>query len=349
MYPHEVLLEQQDDEAHITAWEFRRALIEERVRTVDADVVCFQEVSPTSFEVDFRFMEEELGYDGCALYKKGRFRPATFWKTSELTLVAPEVHKDRCLLTAFQRAAGKGDGGINDQLSTPSLWFVANCHLQAGQNGPRRVRQIQEAIKGILTLARKLKVPAPEQSCRMIVCGDFNGGAESGAIRYLEDGFVDESWLEDGVPVTSSRKDLPLSKPLLDVSVAIADRDPPPTLVVSELMSTLMDDVSYRDPKLSQGMKDRLKRIYKKLATGEDGQMTNADVERWLILINKQLCRGDEYRNAAIAMGFVDPIQDENESWDIRKKRIRLPEDGILTLDGFMEVYQKELEGGKFW
>jgi hypothetical protein len=340
----------------ITSWEYRRGLIEQKVRTMGPDIVCFQEVSPTSFEDDFRFMCDELGYDGVALFKKGRFRPATFWKTNEWTLVPPEVHKDRSLLTAFCRT--KSDDGNcenNKKTDDDQPWFIANCHLQAGKNGPRRVRQIQEAVKGVLTMARKLKVPKPEQKTRIVVCGDFNGGAESGAIRFLEDGFVDETLLEDNEPVSSNRKNLPLSHPLVDVSTTVAadargGDGPPPTLVVQELMSSLMDDVTYQNPDLSASMKDRLERIYKRLATGEDGQMTLCDVEKWLLLINKKLCRGDEYRNAALQMGFVDNIDDdENESWEDRKKRIRLPEDGVLTLEGFIQVYQKELEGGKFW
>jgi endonuclease/exonuclease/phosphatase family metal-dependent hydrolase len=353
----------------ITSWEYRRDLIQEKVRVMGPDIVCFQEVSPTSFEDDFKFMTDELGYDGVALYKKGRFRPATFWKTNEWTLVSPEVHKDRCLLTAFCRNKADGvspvDDDTGDVTSTGANlkkkpdrnqrpWIVANCHLQAGKNGPRRVRQIQEAVKGALTLARKLKEPKPETSIRLVVCGDFNGGEESGAVRYLEDGYVDETWLEDNEPVTSNRKDLPLSHPLVDVSTTVAaDGDervyPPPTMVVQELMSILMDDVTYQNPTLNKSMKDRLERIYKSLATGDDGQMTQSDVEKWLLLINKRLGRGDEYRNCAIEMGYFDQSEDESESWDVRKKRIRIPEDSVLSLDGFISVYQKELDGGKFW
>lgn len=121
----------------------------------DADVVCLQEVSPLSFDSDFAFMDE-LGYDGKEMFKKGRFRPATFWKSSRCELVSPPVHKDRTLLTAFRvRACYGGDGGSN--ISQNGNWFVLNCHLQAGNQAPRRVRQINEGVKSALTLARKLK------------------------------------------------------------------------------------------------------------------------------------------------------------------------------------------------
>jgi endonuclease/exonuclease/phosphatase family metal-dependent hydrolase len=107
----------------------------------DADVVCLQEVSPLSFDDDFAFMTEELGYTGKEMFKRGRFRPATFWKRCELAV--PAVHKDRTLLTAFRR--GK------------QTWYVLNCHLQAGAEARRRVRQIQEGTKAVITLAKKLK------------------------------------------------------------------------------------------------------------------------------------------------------------------------------------------------
>lgn len=107
----------------------------------DADVVCFQEVSPLSFDTDFAFMEKELGYTGKEMFKKGRFRPATFWKRCEL--VSAAVHKDRTLLTALR---------CHNQ-----TWHVLNCHLQAGPEAARRVRQIHEGTKAVLTLARKQK------------------------------------------------------------------------------------------------------------------------------------------------------------------------------------------------
>lgn len=59
-----------ESDRHIGDWVYRRKLIEQRVSNVDADIVCFQEVSPTSFDSDFSFMAE-LGYDGVELFRKG--------------------------------------------------------------------------------------------------------------------------------------------------------------------------------------------------------------------------------------------------------------------------------------
>jgi len=127
-----------------STWEYRSSLIQERLKTIQADVVCFQEVAPDSFLQDFAFMQD-LGYDEMEIFQKGRFRPATFWKSSQCQLAAPAAHKDRCLLTAFQV---HGDENRH--------FVVGNCHLQAGKQGPRRLRQIHEAARGAMTLVRRL-------------------------------------------------------------------------------------------------------------------------------------------------------------------------------------------------
>ena len=322
------------DKQYISSWESRRDLLKNRIHLINADVVCLQEVSPTSFIDDFSFMKA-LGYDECEMFRKGRFRPATFWKSHKCALAAPPVHKDRTLLTTFVI-----DG---------APWHVLNCHLQAGKHGTRRVRQIIDGIKGVVTLSKKLK--SDHGNPNLIVCGDFNGGPECGAVRFLEDGFVDATFREDGDPVTSSKKELPLASPLIDVATAV-QREPPPTLVVPEFIKSMVkDDVD--NPELSDAMVERLTRIYNRYAT-HNGIMRVKDVEAWLIVINGMVGRGSEFREAAAQMGFVAPppseatTEDDDPMEDL-KKRIQLPQDGVLTLDGFLTVYLKELQQGKFW
>jgi mRNA deadenylase 3'-5' endonuclease subunit Ccr4 len=58
------------EEEYISTWEYRRSLLQDRIGLVDADVVCIQEVSPLSFEEDFSFMSDILGYDGVELFRK---------------------------------------------------------------------------------------------------------------------------------------------------------------------------------------------------------------------------------------------------------------------------------------
>jgi len=203
----------------------------------------------------------------------------------------------------------------------------------------------------VLTLARKLKEKEPETRVPLIVCGDFNGGPECGAVRYLEDGFIDETFSEDGDPVTSSRKSLPFAQPFTDV-MSTVDRPVPPTMVVSELISTMIKGQAFDKPELSEAVVERLTRLYDTFATLEPPGSTRRvmsleDVERWLIAINGQLGRGSEFREAARQMGWKD--SNGNAIFSETKERIKLPKGGLLSLEGFIQVYQAELNVGKFW
>mmetsp|Transcript_28600 Transcript_28600/g.66476 ORF Transcript_28600/g.66476 Transcript_28600/m.66476 type:complete len:268 (+) Transcript_28600:421-1224(+) len=194
----------------------------------------------------------------------------------------------------------------------------------------------------------------PQSQAKVIVCGDFNGGPECGAVRYLEDGAVDEFFLEDGEPITSNEKMLPFLKPFKDVASSL-QRPPPATLVVPEFISQMVKDGgAYENPELSQDMIERFGRIYDRLATHEmEGstrrQMSVDDVKGWLAMINREVGRGDEFREAAIQMGWKPPTGTEHMTFEQIKQRVSLPKDGILTLEGFIAVYQRELSRGKFW
>jgi endonuclease/exonuclease/phosphatase family metal-dependent hydrolase len=335
------------DREIVATWDYRKSLLRERIGLIDADVVCLQEVSPLSFETDFAFMNDDLGYDGVELFKKGRFCPATFWKKDRVTLAVPPQHKDRTLLTSFRLL----DGG-NTQDNNNEYWHVLNCHLQAGKQGGRRLRQIVEGIttayktaknilKGTFAFAYHLwlLIKYANESCsqicsvnseedpeniKLICCGDFNGGYECGAVHYLEKGFVRSDFLEDGEQVTSKEKVLVIP-PLIDaVSADSIDRggnSPPATLVVPEIISLMIDqknaETAYTDPQFSKDVLNRLHRIYNRFATTqapgssdeepETMKMGKANVERWLTIINRRVGRGTEFRNAAKLMGWDDP------------------------------------------
>ena len=192
-----------------------------------------------------------------------------------------------------------------------------------------------------------------------MVCGDFNGGPECGAVRLLEDGSVDHTFLEDGEPVSSKKKAIPLTKPMVDVVTTVdrSNNQPPPTLVVSELITSMIEEGTEDDPVYCQDMIDRLRRVYARLAghenrnnnAGSGKVMTLQQVQQWLITINGELGRGDEYREAAKQMGWTNPNPDEKLSKEEEKALIQLPSDGVLSFEGFVAVYQKELQAGKFW
>ncbi len=219
----------------------------------------------------------------------------------------------------------------------------------------------------------------------LVVCGDFNGGSECGAVHYLEKGEVGPTFIEDGEPVSSKVKKSKLSFPMMDVAESVdrskmnsagndndndglgaveASDSAPPTLVVSELISQMVKEGSeaYQSPQLSDDLVQRLERCYRKYAShpsldangNNEKVMDKQDVERWLIDINKKVGRGSEFRTAAKEMGWREPsLPTDNDSADDKqeaeKPRIIIPDDGILTLQGFLNVYGGELRGGKFW
>lgn len=205
-----------------------------------------------------------------------------------------------------------------------------------------------------MRLTLVLLVPNPEKEVALIVCGDFNGGPESGAVRYLEDGKVDETFVEDGEPVSSGLKALPLYHPMKDV-MAMPERSPPPnTLVVAELISSLVHregDSAYENPSLSEAALERLGNIYDRYANEQTKVMNVEEVEKWLVTINGQVGRGSEFREAARQMGWKEEetVEAGDPSAKKEKPRIVLPPAGILTRDGFMNVYAAELRQGKFW
>ena len=96
----------------------------------------------------------ELGYEGIQ-FKKGRFRPATFWMKDRVELATEPMHKDRTLLTSFRLLSVDDDDNENKE---DSFWHVLNCHLQAGKQGGRRLRQIHEGVTTAFKTAKnKLK------------------------------------------------------------------------------------------------------------------------------------------------------------------------------------------------
>ncbi|KAL7534215.1 hypothetical protein ACHAXR_009884 [Thalassiosira sp. AJA248-18] len=352
------------EEDHISSWDYRKSLLRERIGLIDADVVCVQEVSPLSFEQDFAFMTDDLGYDGVELFRKGRFRPATFWKTDRVQLASPAMHKDRTLLTSFRLV----DEGTTDTTKKDEYWHVLNCHLQAGKQGGRRVRQINEGVSTAFKTAKnKIKEKDPE-NLKLIACGDFNGGRECGAVQLLEKGSIGPDFLEDGEQVSSKEKVLPIP-PMIDaVSIGRDRASPPATLVVPELISIMIDqgnaETAYINPEFSKEVLDRLRRIYDRYATvpvsdelSDQSQMGKLDVERWLTAINLRVGRGTEFRNAARFMGWVEPPSLESEDSGGESKKVDksdrppifIPDDGILTYDDFVGVYLDELRQGKFW
>ena len=189
-----------------TLWPARSALLAERLLSADADVVLLQECSAESFDTDWSFLTT-AGYD-CALHSKGRMRPATFWKRERMALCDAGgelidagqadggglIHGDRTLTTMLRL---RGDDGMALRGREPL--FVVNCHLSAGPEARRRLRQVHEALDAIRKARAKSAADA-DKSAAVLCAGDFNSQGRSGVRELLEVGEVLSTFRESGDP-----------------------------------------------------------------------------------------------------------------------------------------------------
>lgn len=172
-----------------TEWPSRSKLLADSLLGADADVVLLQECSADSFETDWSFLLD-AGYDS-ACYSKGRMRPATFWKRDRMALcdAAGEpvdepsgglLQGDRTFTTMLRLRDEAGAAFVR-----PTIHIV-NCHLSAGPEARRRLRQTHEALDGIKKARNKLKVAADGPPPCVVVAGDFNSQGQSGVRQILE-------------------------------------------------------------------------------------------------------------------------------------------------------------------
>jgi len=354
-----------------TTWEARSQLVQRYLLAADADIIALQETCADSFASDFSFLLDG-GYD-FALHSKGRMRPATLWKRARFRVCEADggpldagctaesrvVHADRTLTVPL---AAIDESGA--PLASPPL-FIVNCHLCAGAEARRRLRQVHEAIDAIRKARGKREgqgkaegkaegnvegkaegkaegnaekgqaEKGKTEEAAIVVCGDFNSQGASAVRELLCAEQVLPSFREAGDPtesdqaeteVTSKPKKQPFG-PFFDVALAACreEADVPPTLVCPSLVPKMRDAITGGP---SEALLEALVEMFAKLSA--DGErMTAEEQERWFTLINKQVGRGEEYRNAVAACqarGSPD-----------------------LTKEDFVEVYAKELRNGYFW
>lgn len=323
-------------------WPARKALMKAELLGSEADILCLQEASERSGLDDFDYLTE-AGFES-ALHGKGRMRCLTLWRSSVWTLAHGPLSKDRVLVTALRRVDGPDDG--------PLLW-VANCHLQAGPQPGRRLRQIHEAVETVRKQAVKLKA---DPAAHVVVCGDFNHDdvleAPTAATALLRDGealagFVDNHHPELG-SVTSKTKLNKLGN-FTDTYVAAygAMDKAPPTLIAPTLIPRLLQGGP--DSALTEALVASVRAMFAKFAGGKD-HMDGEDIDRWLVVINRSAKRGSERRSALalaaggdVHTGFARKGEAENAAADADAAPPRLTADGLVT------VYKTEVDGGKFW
>ncbi|CAJ1335463.1 unnamed protein product [Effrenium voratum] len=300
-----------------TSWPARQALLEKQILHCQPDVLCLQEVSEPSFSSDFAFLPA-AGYEAVLHDKKGRMRPATFWRSSEWEKVGVQ-HKDRTLVVTLRKLGGQNAG---------KTVFVVNVHLSAGPNADRRLRQVQEALDVVSKDAKKLQL----EDSAVLVCGDFNSQGNSAVRELLVKGVVNADFRESGDPtekgqegrqVTSKTRQQKLGEFQDALDVAFAGRAP--ATIIAQKVDDLM---LYEDGTPTPALLEAVDNAFMRCSNGRDF-MNSEDIDRFLLKINRELGRGSEHR-------FVEAaIEGKGER--------------RLSREDFQALYAAELAEGKFW
>lgn len=334
-------------------WPHRRDLMRKIILDAGADIVCVQEAAAESFDDDFKFMCD-AGYT-YVLHGKSRFRTATFWKPARFALVSRH-DKDRTIVTAFKPAhmtpkedsaqpSGLDGCGYTVQDAARTFWVV-NCHLTGGPNPDKRLRQAHDALEQIrkeITKAeaasskepaKKGAPPAPARlPSKIIVCGDFNSNGSTAVKQLLCMGEVPAGYAEEAyqsIVLSSKAKKQPFGpfSDAMEMTYSSLGCKAPSTFIAPMLDEVLGRELEEGEVGPSEVLCDSLTQAFESLCCGK-GYMEQADVENWLVKINKKTGRGSESRSSARMMEEHPEKQ--------------------LTKDGFFQVYTEELKEGKFW
>jgi len=302
-------------------WTARQALMQQQLLAAAADVICLQEVSDQSFDQDFQFLCD-AGYAALMHEKKGRMRPATFWRRDGWESLGA-VHKDRTLVVVLKRLIGPDAGKVV---------FLVNGHLSAGPSADRRLRQIEDALSAVSKEAKRLSLD--KQPIPTICCGDFNSQGISGVREILVNGQVTPDFREGGDPtergqdgkvITSKTKKQTIGRFQDALEAAFGVDCVPATILVSNIDGKMLQADGAAQPALLAAVD----KAFSSLCSEGRSVMLMPDVERFLLKVNHVFGRGSEYRFAMAAM----------------EKR------GVeeFHLEDFRALYLAELHEGKFW
>lgn len=303
-------------EAH-TSWEARRALLEKQLLQYSPDFICLQEVSALSFEEDFDFLVK-AGYGALMHQKKGRMRPATFWREDRWRSIVAQ-HKDRTLVVGFSRVSGSSAGQV---------LFTINTHHSAGPNAGRRLRQMHEALKTISKEVKKLDTDP--KTVPVVVCGDFNAQGCTAVQELLITGEVTPEFREEidrteNGQLTSKIKTHNLS-PFADAAeMAFGPGKAPPTMLATNIDSKMIAEDGSMTPELLSALEE----AFQSCCSEGRSQMSKTDIERYLLKVNRAIGRGSEYR-------FLQAVFEQKG-------------EETLSHDDFVALNRAELSEGKFW
>lgn len=187
--------------------------------------------------------------------------------------------------------------------------YVCNCHLSAGPSPDKRLRQLHDSVEQVRKEASKVagsggkggKGASSPPLPTVVVCGDFNSDGYSGVTELLTKGEVPGGYVEAAYPSVemSSKAKKHALGPMADsrevVYAGLGQRKPPSTFIAPMLDEFMIKEKEGGEFDLTELLVDALRRAFEELSGGK-GHMDAADVDAWLIKINKHLGRGSEFR-----------------------------------------------------
>eukprot|EP00927_Polykrikos_kofoidii_P049279 TRINITY_DN4335_c1_g1_i1.p1 TRINITY_DN4335_c1_g1~~TRINITY_DN4335_c1_g1_i1.p1 ORF type:complete len:590 (-),score=84.83 TRINITY_DN4335_c1_g1_i1:419-2188(-) len=306
-----------------TQWPRRQALLRQQLLSSQASIICLQEVSELSFSTDFGFLVDE-GFEAMLHEKKGRMRPATFWRRDMWERVAAS-HKDRTLTVAL-----RAKDGVSEIKDRPPV-FIVNCHLSAGPSADRRLRQVHEALDAVGKECKRLGCnPA---TLPVVVCGDMNSQGVTAVGELLLTGQVGPDFRESGDPTERGQGGKQITSknrrhafmPFREASQEVFGDRQPATLLVANIDSKML----HEDGTMTPEARCKIEAAFEHYLSEGRSLMVRSDVDRWLLDINREIGRGSEYRSA------LDVFERRGEE--------------VLSKEDFVGIYLHELAEGKFW
>jgi len=162
----------------VPSWPARREQILQELASVDADVVCLQEMDRAAWP-DFRDRAAALGYEGHLQDVKGEHPIANaLLVRSGLVTVERTESRSRVLIAVLRTQGQKGGAPL----------YLANCHLEAGVGaGGIRFAQLR-------SLARRLQLQMEADGigpakAPVLLAGDFNFNRTDELHAQLSRGF----------------------------------------------------------------------------------------------------------------------------------------------------------------
>jgi mRNA deadenylase 3'-5' endonuclease subunit Ccr4 len=160
-------------------WTTRSTRILQQLQTINADILCLQEVQLSTWPEFRRECEERLNYQCQIVQNVTQPHPVALvilMRPNLISRIVAVESRSRALLTVLQLTRRNNVTYSNDDSNNPIYLFLANVHLHAGQTAladQQRFYQVQSWLKRMKLQQARCGIAA-EDHCNVLVLGDFN-------------------------------------------------------------------------------------------------------------------------------------------------------------------------------